>query len=238
MKVSFTTDNAQFASNDVPNYGNANFYNTSFPSVDRLYYPNKIVCNETYYKYCSSSNQLVAFRVLAFSYNTIGELTCLIQQPNNQPRWLSNFITTNSIIFAKRNDYFEFINGNRKLNIVGDWREDWYSFKRILLNNDYPLKECVSNGGTIYASYYWDNKDNSVKRTETIIEHIYFTNEICHICVKHKNGTFSTKEECLAKKVDGLRIVEFAEEPLNINITILPNTPKVSVLKVLEFENI
>jgi hypothetical protein len=234
MKVSFTTNNAQFVSNDVPNYGNSYFANTMFPSVDRLYYPNKIVCNETYYKYYPGANQLIAFRVLAFSYNSIGELTCLIQQPNGQPKWIANFITTNSTIFVKRNDYFEFINGDKKLNIVGSWREDWSSFKSILLNNDYPLKNCVSNGGTIYASHYWDNKDNSVKRTETIIEHIFFTNEDCHICVKHKDGTFSTKEECLANKLNGLHIVEFAEEPFELKITILPNEPKISVLKIVE----
>ena len=236
MKVSFTNNNAQFVANNVPNYGNAHFFNPSFPSLDKLYYPNKIVCNETYYKYYPTANQLIAFRVLAFSYNSIGELTCLIQQPNEQPEWRTNFITTKSVIFVKRNDYFEFINGDKKMNIVGDWREDWCSFKSILLNNDYPLKECVSNGGTIYASYYWDNKDNSVKRTETIIEHIFFTNEDCHICVKHKNGTFSTKEECLANKLNGLHIIEFAEEPIEIKITILPNEPKISVLKVLEIE--
>ena len=143
---------------------------------------------------------------------------------------------TYSVIFAKRNDYFEYINGEKKLNIVGNWREDWCSFKSILLKNEYPLKECVSNGGTIYASYYWDNKDNSIKRTETIIKHIFFTNEDCHICIKHKDGTFSTKEECLAKKLNGLHIVEFAEEPFEIKITILPNEPKISVLKVLEIE--
>ena len=236
MKVSITTNNTQFVSNDVPNYGNTNFANTMFPSVDRLYYPNKIVCNETYYKYCPNSNQLIAFRVLAFSYNSICELTCLIQMPNEQPKWRTNFITTCSIIFAKRNDYFEFINGNKDLNIVRSWRKDWNSFASILLNNEHSFKPYVSNGGTIYASYYWDKKDNDIKCTETIIEHIFFTNEDCHICVKHKDGTFSTKEECFAKKIDGLRIVEFEEEPFNINITILPNTPKKSVVKVIEYE--
>ena len=236
MKVSFTNNNAQFVANNVPNYGNAFFDNTMFPSVDRLYYPNKIVCNETYYKYYPTANKLIAFRVLAFSYNSIGELTCLIQQPNEQPEWRTNFITTNSVIFVKRNDYFEFINGDKKMNIVGNWREDWCSFKSILLKNDYPLKECVSNGGTIYASYYWDNKDNSVKRTETIIEHIFFTNEDCHICIKHKDDKFSTKEECLVNKLNGLHIVEFAEEPFEMKITILPNKPKKSVIKIMEFE--
>ena len=236
MKVSFTTNNTQFVANDVPNYGMTRFDNTMFPSVDRLYYPNKIVCNETYYKYCPNSNQLIAFRVLAFSYNSIGELTCLIQMPNEQPKWGTNFITTCSIIFAKRNDYFEFINGNKDLNIVGSWRQDWNSFAKILLNNEHSFKPYVSNGGTIYASYYWDKKDNDIKRTETIIEHIFFTNEECHVCIKHKDGKFATKEECFAKKIDGLRIVEFEEEPFNINITILPNAPKKSVVKIMEFE--
>lgn len=236
MKVSITTNNTQFVSNNVPNYGNTHFANTMFPSVDKLYYPSKIVCNKTYYKYCQDVNQLIAFRVLAFSYNSVGALTCLIQQPNEQPKWITNFITTCSIIFEKRNDYFEFINGDKKLNIVGSWRDDWCSFKFILLNNDYPLKKCVSNGGTIYASYYWDDKDNCVSRTETIIEHIFFTNEECHICIKHKDGKFATMEECLAKKIDGLQIVEFEEEPFNINITILPNTPKKSVVKIMEYE--
>jgi hypothetical protein len=45
---------------------------------------------------------------------------------------------------------------------------------------------------------------------------------------------FVNHEDCVKDRLDGMEIVEFADEPLEINIKIYPNAPKVHTLRFIE----
>jgi hypothetical protein len=55
---------------------------------------------------------------------------------------------------------------------------------------------------------------------------------------KHTCGcdgeVFLTKEECVASRLDGIEIVEFCDEPIELNITILPNKKVTHTLHFVE----
>ena len=235
MNIHFTTNPSFFIEKQIPKCGMDFFVNNSFPTYNYLYYPKSIVCNRTYYKYYDDINKIVAIRILAFSMNDNGVLCCLVQEPNEQPRWIANFITPKSIVFEHRNDFFEFANGNTKLNIVGNVG-DWQHIMQPLVNYGYNQNKHLFSGSRLYASYIWDNKDCQVKNIYSKVKYIFFTNDVMYICLSHQEGSYSTKEECLAKRFNDLIIEDFADEPINIKLTLLPNTPKVSVIKILEIE--
>ena len=46
--------------------------------------------------------------------------------------------------------------------------------------------------------------------------------------------TYFTKEECVQDRLNGLEIVEFAEEPFEINIEVLPNRKVTHILRFIE----
>jgi hypothetical protein len=48
------------------------------------------------------------------------------------------------------------------------------------------------------------------------------------------NDVFLNHEDCVKDRLNGMEIVEFADEPMEINIKIYPNTPKVHTLRFIE----
>jgi hypothetical protein len=45
---------------------------------------------------------------------------------------------------------------------------------------------------------------------------------------------YFSAEECAMNKLNGMQIVDFADEPVKITINVLPNTPKMHTLRFVE----
>lgn len=196
-------------------------------------FPNKLQFNKTYYK--SYDNKLLAFRILAYAvYSKLTTheyitLSFLVQFPNEQPRWINGFLSKDSKIFDSKEDFLEHqITGDKSVYL--DWSCSTYIFREIKGFNS------ISFEGMVYA---WSNSrncpTNNFKPTFTrflVINNTLYVQIKDYKCAYGK--TYLTKEECVQDRLNGLEIVEFAEEPFEINIEVLPNRKVTHILRFIE----
>ena len=201
--------------------------------IDNFDFPRHLEFNRTYYKF--DENKLIAFRVLAYAVYSrlttsqhIG-LSFLIQFPNQQPRWINDYIGKYSKIFNSKEDFLNHqITGDKSVYL--DWSCSTYVFRQLKGFNS------ISFEGMVYA---WSNSRNCpTNNFKPTFTRFLVTQDTLFVQIKtYKSGydkTYFTKEECVKDKIDGLEIVEFAEEPIEMNITILPNTKVTHTLRFIE----
>lgn len=191
--------------------------------IDRRY-PSWLIFNKTYYKL--TDDKLQAFRVLAMSI-TKTSIAYLIQVPNEEPYWHLDYINVNSIIFDNRNSMYAYIGGNTSVNV--NMRVSWTMLYK-LFNNTNGFHTC-----SFYLSYFLD-KDKQINRTLTNIKYIVINEDGVMVGLEHKRSYYyTTKEQCIANYFDGFLIEDFAEDIQEIKVRILPSTPKITTLKIVEF---
>ena len=135
------------------------------------------------------------------------------------------------MIFESVEDYYTYLEtgkGNIKI-------------EKRPLNND-NRKSCFAPPFYLRKTYYWDKLSQRPKVTDTRMWRILITDTHVYIEVDYKhweNGEdtngFPSAEECIKHHIDGMKIVEFDEPKVVVNIHIeKPKTPKVRVLKFIE----
>jgi hypothetical protein len=226
MKTIVTTSNNIFNELNVPLFSTTNDVNCcSFPSHIKL--------NKTYYLY--KEQTLKAFRIIAFAFSVehglnhhFGICHCLVQFPNEKPMWKKNFLK-GACIFENKEDLFEHIVGKNKninhsynLPILGD----------VIKSSSCNMELNVDKYGTLETNWIWDECSHQPKLYRGKVNHILYVNDTLYVNVEQSG--FLSKEECIKYHLDGFQIEEFAEEPLNISMTILPNQPKIHTLKFVE----
>ena len=222
MEVKKTFLETEFELLNVPSYDDV--------SLCDMHYPRHIKMNKTYYKL--TSNKLVAFRVLAMCFCTEHLTTCrarrvsfLVQTPNSKPIWFSNYITPKDIIFETKEDYFSYL--------LGEKTELKYEYSSTMWKLCDLCPNLTRNGFHIYESWTFDNIKMSPKRTSTKIKYFLILENEIHICLDHCTN-FHTMEQCIANKLNDFIIDDFNEEPLKLEITILPNEQKIRKLHIVE----
>ena len=226
MEVNVTFNSTQFVKLGVPQ---VNLY-----SVEQYVLPN-LKLNTTYYKLIGGK-QLQAFRVLAIALkcNKDNYVKCnsyLIQLPNQQPKWIENYITKSDIIFTDRSDFLEYMQGNTSLNI--NKSEFWFS----AVNYIYTLKGYDLRSNQFYHSWGMNKNTQQPMLVSSIIEYFLILEDSVEIGLKHYlEYYFNTKEECLAHYLNNFIIDDFAEEVEEIKIKVLPNKPLKKKLQVIELE--
>lgn len=196
-------------------------------------FPNKLQFNKTYYKLYE--NKLLAFRILAYAvYSKLTThehitLSFLVQFPNEQPIWKNGFLDKNSKIFDSKEDFLEHqITGDKSVHL--DWSCSTYVFKEI------KRFSSISFEGMVYA---WSNSKNCPTNCfAPTFTRFLVMNNFLYVQIKDiKCGygkTYLTKEECVQDRLNGLEIVEFAEEPFELNIEVLPNRKVTHILRFIE----
>lgn len=227
MKTTITQFEDFFESISAPEVGCTDEYIT-----DSQKFPTKLEFNRTYYKY--EGGKLVAFRVLAYAYTCVNKtlsiygLSYLVQFPNQQPCWKNSFLTQETKIFNSPNDFIMHQStGNYDIDLC--WEIGRSAFP------DIAYAAVIGAKGKVWA---WSEKYNRPVN-DFNAKFCYFV--VCEqgllICVYESYGKtkyYLSAEECVKDRLNGLEIVDFAEEPVKITINVLPNTPKIHTLRFIE----
>lgn len=204
---------------------NAPTYNSRH--IGLMEYPSFLQFNKTYYRF--DIDKLTAFRVLAIAfersdYNDYCHY--LVQLPNQKPTWIRSFITKSSIVFANKTDVFDYIGGNYNLNLnVKLWFGAKTFFERF---------ENFDHNYNLYAEWVWIETKNLPIKQISKVKHVVITEDSVNISIDLPNNAFATREECVKNHLNGFIIEDFAEDPIEIEITILPNKPKIHTLRFIE----
>lgn len=224
--ITFTQDHSMFVDWAVPFCGKRSTFAFSLP-IDLEY-------NKTYYKY--DNDKITAFRILAWAVYknyVYSSLAYLVQLPNEEPKWINNFIQSNSIIFTSKEQYFDYLVDSRNKH-----KFNWVSIYDVL---DTKYKQTTYSGACELefknVLWYWSNDKGCPLSTSVYVEYFFGTeNGIFIGAQKYGCNTtyYMSKEECIKANVNGLVISDFAEEPIKVTINILPNQPKIHTLRFIE----
>ena len=182
--------------------------------------PTKLEFNKTYYTFMSATNELRAFRVLALAVtDCCGELCALVQYPNSEPIWVGGLFK--KPIFETKEEYL-----NYAVSGSGTAELGWESFARV-----YPHYRYASVIG--FRDKCWKWAEGQAKPVyNPKIEYFFINEEGTFACVS--DGYYISREECIKDNLNGVRINEFADEPVVIKTIILPATQKIHTLRFIE----
>ena len=228
VNVTFTQSNEIFSKFDVPRF---KYCHQWFNSNNR--FPMGLEFEKTYYK--RTENGLMAFRILAYTLcdvNTPYTITYLVQLPNEQPRWIIGFIAPNTKIYASAEDYI-LSGGTQSVNLKWQniyqmglgcgWRTymDRFFFKGTF----YTIK----NGAVCECTGHYCN-NLLVSKNGWLVQ-------ISKRNLENYNGeqgVYMSKADAMKALLKDMTITDFAEEPISVDITILPNTPKYTKVMIVE----
>ena len=208
------------------------------PMIDKSYsicihggwLPSNLFIGKTYYHLTKEGN-LIAFKIHAYTFVQLysdATLYGLIQTPTETSwRW----DVFNGLIFESVEDYYTYLEtgkGNIKI-------------ERQNFNND-NSKSCFDKSFYLRKTYYWNKLSQRPKVTDTRMwrilitdTHVYVEVDYMHNQYRTEEEGFSSAEECIKHNIDGMKIVEFDDPKIVINVHIEePKTPKVRVIKCIE----
>lgn len=225
MKTTFTQSTKFFESISAPKVHTDHI-------GDGIQFPRNLKFNRTYYKY--EENKLVAFRVLAYAYTCIRQsldiygLSFLVQFPNQQPCWENSFLTTKSKIFNSPDDFIKHqTTGNCEVDLY------WEIGRCVFSNLAYAA--VIGPKGNVWL---WSDTYNCPVNTfNASFTHFVVCEQGLFIGIPKSycgDKYYLSAEECIKDRLNGLEIVDFAEEPVKITINVLPNTPKIHTLRFIE----
>jgi hypothetical protein len=188
--------------------------------------PKNIVIGKTYY-YIDKESNLVAFRIKAFSitqgHPTDGKTMCLVETPF-KTFWSNGILS--SPIFNEKEDYYNYLASGQGA---------------IKVEYDYLSNDCCHNF-SMKKTYYWSKALHRPQVTETNMHFVLITDTKVYFGVDYTHSQYSKKEmgyasgeDCIKANIDGMKIIEFAEPKVTINLHIEePKEPKVRVLKFID----
>lgn len=195
--------------------------------------PKNLSIGKTYYHLTKEGN-LIAFKIHAYTFiqrTYDATLYGLIQTPT-ETSWRCDVF--NGLIFENVEDYYTYLESG-KGNII---------IEKQHFNDgsgNYGGYGCVKTF-YLYKTYYWNKSKQRPQVTNTRIwrilitdTHVYIEVDYTHsqYCTREKG--FSSAEECIKYNIDGMKIVDFEDPKVIVNIQIEePKTPKVRVIKFIE----
>ena len=217
-EVVFTTDFSVFK--NIPCIkGNGGVISLYMPML-----PSNIVLGKTYY--FLNEGDLMAFRIKAYTFISTGThctLSALVETPQGT-FWSTTILSRK--IFESVEDYYTYLaSGKGLLNI---------NSQRLTLHGSTSL--CFKK------TYYWNKSCSRPMVTETRMHYILITDTKIYVGIDYTHAQYGVKEQgfmsgedCIKANIEGMKIIEFAEPQININITIEePTEPKVRVLKFID----
>ena len=225
MDITLTIKSPQFK--DI----NATEYASLVDSCSYIYHgvriPINIQINRTYYKVLKG--KLTAFRILAYALTKckIGKdsinIDALVQYPNSQPIWESEFITPYSKFYLSKEIYIESA-GNSYIKL--QWETVGSLFPQYAYAAVIGFKE-----------YVFEKRYGVISLTDKYrITHFIKTQDGFFANLEGFDGRnlYLSREECISKDLNNLQVEEFADDDFpTFNITIKPNTPRYSTIKII-----
>ena len=190
--------------------------------------PKNLSIGKLYY-FLSKEGNLVAFKIHAYTFvkhNYSTALYGLIQTPT-ETSWRNDVF--DGLIFESVEDYYTYLeSGKGNINI----EKQPFNQK----GNDYDTSF------HLHKTYYWNKSKQRPQVTDTRMwrilitdTHIYVEVDYTHSQYRTREKGFSSAEECIKHNIDGMKIVDFDDPKVIINIQIEePKTPKVRVIKFIE----
>ena len=224
MKITITQSMDMFKSLYAPSC-NCTFIN----DTDSLRFPKDLIFNATYYRYFN--NKVTAFRILAYAINISCKISYLVQFPNKNPEWIEDFITRQTPIFDCVEQYIAHqSNNNDKVHLT------WWRAKSVF--DELAYASVIGLRNKVWA---WDDNIGSpYKVSNPFIDYFLVCKDGCFIRTRKTGPSnityYLSKEDCIREQLNGLVIDDFAEEPITLQINVLPNAPKIHTLKFIEEE--
>lgn len=191
--------------------------------------PKNLSIGKLYY-FLSKGGNLVAFKIHAYTFvkhSGCSYILCGLIQTPTETSWRNDVF--NSLIFESVEDYYTYLEsgkGNIKIE------------KQPLNNkgNDFDTSF------HLFKTYYWNKSKQRPQVTNTRMwrilitdTHIYIEVDYTHAQYCKRENGFSSAEECIKYNIDGMKIVDFDDPKVIVNIQIEePKTPKVRVVKFIE----
>lgn len=224
MKTTILKTTDFFKSINAPTTLGANYIGN-----EGMRYPSRLRFNHTYYIF--KDEKLVAFRILAYAYKrkqyshlVIDGLSYLVQMPNEEPRWIDDFLTDKTRIFNSPEEFMKHQTGY-DYAVELNWEKGQQVFPNLAYAAAIGLKGKV---------WIWSETYNSpVANFNPEFNYFVVCAEGLFIGIT-KQEYYLSAEECVKGKLNGLEIVDFAEEPVKITINVLPNAPRIHTLRFIE----
>lgn len=227
VNISFTQNNEIFNKYNVPDFTYCHQWFT-----ETLQFPLALEFERTYYKRINGN--LVGFRVLGYSIDdtrTPYKLSYLVQLPNQEPKWEKDFISPSINVYASVEDYI-MSSGSNVVNL------GWASITATQQTKSYHgYTDRFFFKGTFYTI-----KNGAVCiATDVNCSRLFVTKNGWLVGISRKNygnngeqGVYLHKEDAVRVLLNNMGIIDFAEQPISIDITILPNTPKITKLQFVD----
>lgn len=191
--------------------------------------PKNLSIGKLYY-FLSKGGNLVAFKIHAYTFVNHGVcnyILCGLIQTPTETSWRNDVF--NSLIFESVEDYYTYLeSGKGNINIE----------KQPLNNKGNEFDTSFH----LFKTYYWNKLKQRPQVTNTRMwrilitdTHIYIEVDYTHSQYRTRENGFSSAEECIKYNIDGMKIVDFDDPKVIVNIQIEePKTPKVRVVKFIE----
>ena len=196
--------------------------------INNGWLPKNLSIGKLYY-FLSKEGNLVAFKIHAYTFvrsTYSSNLYGLIQTPT-ETSWRNDVF--DGLIFENVEDYYTYLESGK-----GNIRIKKQPFNEKGNDNDTSFH--------LYKTYYWRKAYQRPQVTNTrmwrilITEtHIYVEVDYTHAQYGTRENGFSSAEECIKYNIDGMKIMDFGDPKVIVNIQIEePKTPKVRVIKFIE----
>jgi hypothetical protein len=176
------------------------------------------------------NNELSAFKMIGYSFRNN---KYLIQTPNG-PFW-NDFERTN--IFSSPQHYYDYVGGNSKPLAFDEFEIAFENAKF----NDKPLfkKRTTLYGGvlTYYdvnkISYEWSNSCNKPIPSQGYIDVAFYCKNGVYINIVTKDKQYLNYANCAKNGLSNMKLVDFGNDEINININIVINTEPKKIVRTL-----
>lgn len=223
MKTVITKSLDFFQSINAPKLSCANYIRCEFQ------FPFGLQFNRTYYIH--RNGQLTAFRILAYAYKDMCSngsgvygLTYLVQFPNQAPEWIDKFFDAHTLIFVSVDDFIQHQSGR-------DMSHDLCWTRASSIYREYSYAAVIGLKGKLWKWDYLYNQPNC--NCSFYFNYFVVCEEGTFIGISNEDYYLS-EEECAMSKLNGMQIVDFAEDPICVTVNILPNAPKFHTLRFIE----
>lgn len=190
-------------------------------------FPTRLKFNTTYYRY--AGGVLTAFRIIAYAAQKMNDgqikLSYLVQLPNDEPKWILEFIKYNDVIFNSKEQFFAY-QTNPSCKVELEWECGHRAFPELAYAAVIGLRGKVWN---------WNNQASKacVTQDPQFIKFMVCSDGLFIYVPCHKTYYLS-QQECLMARLNGMEVVEFDEEPYNLEFNIRSSTAKIHTLRFIE----
>ena len=220
MEIRITQSDAQFKKLGAPTCNVNYIVNTGGK------FPRKMTFNKTYYIY--RNNTLSAFRILAYAYISQCYLSYLVQLPNEEPKWIEGFMSQETPIFDSKEQFYSYqMDKNNKVDLA------WESGKLV-----FPEIAYASVIGLRGRVWCWSEaKGRACQYHDPIIQGFLVSKEGVLIYTPRRTDTreyYLSEHECVKANLHYMQVVDFDEEPFEIELNEQPKGKKVHTLRFIE----